>query len=674
MAQQAEVGALRVSLAMNAGEFERGSRRAEKSMDSLSRKAKQLAATFSGALIGAQYVGTLKKSIQLWGIQEDAVRAVEATLRTTGGTVGRTSKQLQDMASKLQGKSIFGDEDILKKVTNNLLTFGNIVGPVFDRAQEQALNLSQVLGQDLQSSAIQLGKALNDPITGITALSRVGIAFTQQQKDQIKTLIESGQTMKAQGVILDEITKFYGEAAKAAANTSKGAMAQAANAVGDAFERIGQVIAPITIAISKAVKSLAEAFAGLSDTAIKFGLVFAGITPVLIAAKGALGLFGVTLGIAMGPAIALATAIGAITGAVVAFWPEIKRAGIVTSRVFGDMFKTVNEWATGIVGVITPTAKFIGEGFKYIYESAKQFLVDALKPVIESVTWFVNKVRSLFGELTEALGVEEMFKPVADGVSKAFEDTANQASEFTQRNIATIKQYWKEAGDEGAKEATEAAIKWTEPVITVISDATKKAQEEQRKLIEEGVRLTEGLKTPYDIMTDKIRALQAAQAAGKITAEAYGNAQTQAALVAQNAYAGMASDIASSLESVFGESKAFAIVSAIINTYEGFTKALAAYPPPFNYAAAAAVLAAGFAKVAAIKNTNKSSKGSGTSSGGGAAASTAGKNNGGGQSGGGATLTVQGLDRNELFTGAQVEELANRLLDFQRDGGKVILT
>ncbi len=525
----------------------------------------------------------------------------------------------------------------------------------------------------MQSSAIQLGKALNDPITGITALSRVGIAFTQQQKDQIKTLIESGKTMEAQGVILDEIMKFYGEAAKAAANTSKGALAQAANAVGDAFERIGQVIAPITIAVAKTVKSLAEAFAGLSDAAIRFGLVFAGLTPVLIAAKGALALFGVTLGIAMGPAIALATAIGAVTGAVVAFWPEIKRAGIVTQRVFGDIFKTVSDWVNGIVKLITPAASFVADGFKHMYTAAKQWLVDALKPVIENVTWFVNKVRSLFGELTEALGMDDMMKPVVDNVSKTFEETTAKAQEFTQNSISTIKQYWKEAGDEGSKAATEAAVKWTEPVIQVVSDANKKMQAEQTALINEGVRLAEGLKSPYDIMTDKINALKAAQEAGKITAAAYGNAQTQAALVAQNAYAGMASDIASSLESVFGESKAFAIVSAIINTYEGFTKALAAYPPPFNYAAAAAVLAAGFAKVAAIKNTNKNSKGSGTSSAGGSAASAAGGGGSGGPGGGTATLTVQGLDRSELFTGAQVEELATRLLDFQRDGGKVIL-
>jgi tape measure domain-containing protein len=48
-------------------------------------------------------------------------------------------------------------------------------------------------------------------------------------------------------------------------------------------------------------------------------------------------------------------------------------------------------------------------------------------------------------------------------------------------------------------------------------------------------------------------------------------------------------------------SKAIAIAEAIRNTYLGATKALASYPPPFNFLAAAAVVASGFAQVASIR-------------------------------------------------------------------------
>ena len=51
----------------------------------------------------------------------------------------------------------------------------------------------------------------------------------------------------------------------------------------------------------------------------------------------------------------------------------------------------------------------------------------------------------------------------------------------------------------------------------------------------------------------------------------------------------------------FAAMKAFAIAEAIINTYQGATKALATYPPPFNFIAAAATVAAGLAQVSTIR-------------------------------------------------------------------------
>jgi len=52
----------------------------------------------------------------------------------------------------------------------------------------------------------------------------------------------------------------------------------------------------------------------------------------------------------------------------------------------------------------------------------------------------------------------------------------------------------------------------------------------------------------------------------------------------------------------FEAAKAFNIANAVMNTYMGATKALATYPPPFNFIAAAAVVAAGLAQVASIRS------------------------------------------------------------------------
>lgn len=59
--------------------------------------------------------------------------------------------------------------------------------------------------EQLSNQAIQLGKALNDPIIGMGALRKVGVAFTEAQKEQIKTLQESGDLMGAQKIILNEL-------------------------------------------------------------------------------------------------------------------------------------------------------------------------------------------------------------------------------------------------------------------------------------------------------------------------------------------------------------------------------------------------------------------------------------------------------------------------------------
>ena len=128
------------------------------------------------------------QSMRAFDEQAKAIAQVEAGLKSTGNAVGFTSKQLQQMASDLQNKTIFGDEEILKGATAQLLTFTNIAGENFARTQAVALDLATRLDGDLKSASIQLGKALNDPVANLTALSRAGIQFSDDQKEVIKSL------------------------------------------------------------------------------------------------------------------------------------------------------------------------------------------------------------------------------------------------------------------------------------------------------------------------------------------------------------------------------------------------------------------------------------------------------------------------------------------------------
>jgi phage-related protein len=94
------------------------------------------------------------------------------------------------------------------------------MGGAFDRATMAAVDMAAAGFGEAESNAVQLGKALNDPIKGITALTRSGITFTEQEKELIKTLVESGKTLEAQDMILKAIETQVGGTAEATANAS----------------------------------------------------------------------------------------------------------------------------------------------------------------------------------------------------------------------------------------------------------------------------------------------------------------------------------------------------------------------------------------------------------------------------------------------------------------------
>jgi hypothetical protein len=226
-------------------------------------------------------------SVKAFDEQAKAVAQVEAGLKSTGSAVGLTSKELQKMASDLQAKTIFGDEEILKGATSQLLTFTNIAGDNFARTQKVALDLATRLDGDLKSASIQLGKALNDPVANLTALSRAGIQFSADQKAVIKSLVETGNLAEAQVIILDELEKQYGGSAEAAAQAGLGPFKQLANIISDLSEDFGRLIAEALTPYIEKIKDMVDWFGHLSDANKRWlliiGAVAAAIGPLLMA-------------------------------------------------------------------------------------------------------------------------------------------------------------------------------------------------------------------------------------------------------------------------------------------------------------------------------------------------------------------------------------------------------
>ena len=198
-----------------------------------------------------------KKVINLAAQQEQAEVRLAAVVKATGGAAGLSAQELFKMASAFQTATGMGDELVMEGQAI-LLTFKNIREEAFERTMTVALDMAAVLGTDLKGSAMQLGKALNDPKTGLSMLTRVGITFTEKQKEVILALQATGDMAGAQGVILEELESQMGGAAEAMGDTLAGSMQKASGAMGDLGEQIGFVLSPAVRELSERIVILAE--------------------------------------------------------------------------------------------------------------------------------------------------------------------------------------------------------------------------------------------------------------------------------------------------------------------------------------------------------------------------------------------------------------------------------
>jgi hypothetical protein len=276
---------LSVKLSLNDKQFQSRLKKATRSMKKFGQSMKRTGQTMTRSLtlpilaLGAASIAAFDK-------QAKAIAQVEAGIKSTGGAAGFTSEQLQKMAADLQKKTLFGDEEILKGATSQLLTFTNIAGEQFARTQVAALNLATKLDGDLKSASIQLGKALNNPVTNLAALKRSGIEFSDAQEKTIKSLAETNRLAEAQTIILDELEKQYGGSAEAAAKAGAGGFKQLQNALMDVSEEFGAIIVdgidPLKDSLEAFTKVLSNTSKETKQSMVFFGTIAAVLGPVLI--------------------------------------------------------------------------------------------------------------------------------------------------------------------------------------------------------------------------------------------------------------------------------------------------------------------------------------------------------------------------------------------------------
>lgn len=256
--------------------------KAEKAVGKLSTASKEFGSVIGGlaaALAGGVFFqAVIRNTIE----SESALAQLNATIKSTAGAAGLSSDQMVAMAQGLQKVTTFGDDAIIS-MQSQLLTFTKIGGDVVPRATEAILDLATKMGGDLKGAAVQVGKALNDPIKGVAMLGKSGVQFSEDQQQMITALVETGRLAEAQTVILAELETQFGGSAKAARDTFGGAVTALQNAFGDLLEGDGGNLKDA----KEGVESLTKA---LSDPQVQmaFGQIVGGIFQVTTAVANAL--------------------------------------------------------------------------------------------------------------------------------------------------------------------------------------------------------------------------------------------------------------------------------------------------------------------------------------------------------------------------------------------------
>jgi len=293
------------------------------------------------------------------GEQAATANARIEQIATSMGLFGNETETVTNRLVKLaneQARLTGVNQNTIKESQALLLTFKDIassadeVGGAFDRATQLTLDMASAGFGSVTDNAKQLGKALNDPIAGLTALRRSGIQFTEAQQDQIRTLVESGQVLEAQNLILQEIENQVGGTAEATANSTdkmKVAFSQASESIGMALLPAVEALVPILIKFS-------EFAAENRDIIIAVGAAIGALSAVIVVANFGMKIYTATTAIATAAQWAFNTAVGAIAlpiVAVVAFTAALvalERASDKASRTFRILLPGINGLSDGI--------------------------------------------------------------------------------------------------------------------------------------------------------------------------------------------------------------------------------------------------------------------------------------------------------------------------------------
>jgi hypothetical protein len=312
---------------------------------------------------------------------ETVTKTTAAIIKATGGAAQVSAAQVANLTTKLSAQSGIDDE-VIQKGANLILTFRNIRNEagkgndIFDRATAAAVDLSKAGFGSIDSASKQLGKALNDPVKGLTALNRAGVTFTAEQKKRIKGLVEEGDILSAQRIILREVERQVGGVAAASATAGD----KARVAFQNFQEAVGQALLPL---LDKILTGFADALPKILDFAKVVGNQ---LKPAFVAVTDAVSaLFeGFSAGSKDGEKTlqTLKTILAQVQAALVAALPILVQVGKTIFTVFKQ-----------IVTVLGPIIAQISGALVEAFAQAAPQITSAMKSIREIVVNVLEIIR-----------------------------------------------------------------------------------------------------------------------------------------------------------------------------------------------------------------------------------------------------------------------------------------
>ena len=346
---------------------------------------------------GLEFVkGGLEKVHEL----HQATAQVQAVLTSTNQMAGLSMKQLEESAKSLSANSKFGRADIFG-MQSLLLTFTSVKDKIFNEAQPAIMDLATRMGGDLKGASIQVGKALNDPIQGMTALRRVGVSFSESQKETIKRMQETGNLAGAQKIILNELAVEFGGSAKAAFDADP--MAKFNKMMGSLKMTFGEIaesalvgLMPVFEAIGSVLKNTGKAISGVIEYFKQHATVAEVVKVFLVSVVSVLLIYNAQQKLsAMYTAFTTASFIANTfaMGAMTAGMAGASAGGMVLAGVMA-LINSVNPFVWIVLA--------IGAVITAIYECYQRF--EAFRGIIWAIGGVIKAYVSIWGDMFSGLG------------------------------------------------------------------------------------------------------------------------------------------------------------------------------------------------------------------------------------------------------------------------------